>query len=172
MDFEPQSPEFQETFAGLETGLDLTICSFSFFVNNLGTQDLTEPRQLATAAADTPSTVAPTMADPSIASASLSISSPTTMSTREFNECLDGLADEEVKSTFHTNKTGLDRPLEDTFDYGISLSDFTEPEIQIDNNVDMQIGDSNNLNSEVHHNFNDIEMSKNDDLVASKHFPE
>ena len=37
MDFEPHSPEFQETFAGLETGLDLTVGSFSFFINNLGT---------------------------------------------------------------------------------------------------------------------------------------
>ena len=30
MDFEPHSPEFQETFAGLESGLDLTVRSFKF----------------------------------------------------------------------------------------------------------------------------------------------
>ena len=44
MDFETHSPEFQQTFAGLKTCLDLTVGAFSFFVNNLGTQDLTEPR--------------------------------------------------------------------------------------------------------------------------------
>ena len=40
-DFMPHPPEFQDTFAGLETGLDLAVGSFNFFVNNLGTQDLT-----------------------------------------------------------------------------------------------------------------------------------
>ena len=81
MDFEPHSPEFQETFSGLKTGLDLTVGLFSFFVNNLGTQDLTEPCQLMSATPDTPSTAAPTMADPSVASVTLSISYATTMST-------------------------------------------------------------------------------------------
>ena len=36
-DFIPHPPEFQDTFAGLETGLDLAVGSFNFFVNNLGT---------------------------------------------------------------------------------------------------------------------------------------
>ena len=45
MDFEPHSLEFQETFADLESGLGLTVGSFNFFVNKLGVQDLTDPRE-------------------------------------------------------------------------------------------------------------------------------
>ena len=77
---DPHSPELQETFLGLESGLDLTAGAFNFFVNNLGMQDLTDPRQLAS---DIPK-------DPSTASVPMSIlgvgSPTTTMSTREFNK--------------------------------------------------------------------------------------
>ena len=34
-DFTPHPPAFQETFTGLESGLDLAVGSFNFFVNNL-----------------------------------------------------------------------------------------------------------------------------------------
>ena len=94
------------------------------------------------------------------------------MSTRELNEWLDSLGDEEVKSTFTANQIGSDGPLEDTFDCGISLSDFTEPEIQIDNNVNMQVCENNNLDHEVRHDSNDIEMSTNDELVTNQSLPE
>ena len=162
VDFVPHPPAFQETFDGLELGLDLTVGSFSFFVNNLGTQDLTEPRQIATAAPDTTSTTVPTMVDPSVASASLSFSSATTMSTQELNKWMDSLGDEEVESTFSANQIGSEEPFEDTFDCGISLSDFTEPEIQIDNNDDMQTCDKSSIGCKIHHNSNDIEMRTND----------
>ena len=52
-DFTPHPPAFQETVAGLESGLDLAVGSFNFFVNNLGTQDLTEPKTHTTATPDT-----------------------------------------------------------------------------------------------------------------------
>ena len=136
-DFTPHPPAFQETFTGLESGLDLAIGSFNFFVNNLGTQDLTEPKTHTIAAPDTTSTMVPITVDPSVASASLSFSSATIMSTQEVNKWLDSLGDEEVESTFTTNQVGSEVPLKDTFDYEISLNDFTKPEIQIDNNVDM-----------------------------------
>ena len=58
------------------------------------------------------------------------------MSTQELNEWLDGPGDKEVESTFTTNQIGSEGPLEDTFDCGSTLSDFTEPKIQIDSNVD------------------------------------
>ena len=35
--FAPHSPEVQETFASLDSGLDLTIGKFYFFVNKFGT---------------------------------------------------------------------------------------------------------------------------------------
>ena len=73
MDFEPHSPEFQETFSDLESGLGLTVGSFNFFVNKLGVQDLTDPRQLATSAPEAPSVAAPSTADPSTASIPSSI---------------------------------------------------------------------------------------------------
>ena len=172
MDFEPHSPEFQETFAGLETGLDLTVGSFSFFVNNLGTQDLTEPRQLATAAPDSTSTTVPTTADPSVEPVSLSILFATTMSTQELNKWLDSLGDKGVESTFTINQIRSDGPLKDTFDCGISVSDFTEPEIQIDSSIDMQTCETNNISREVHRNSNDIEMSTIDELVTNQSPPE
>ena len=62
-DFTPHPPEFQDTFAGLESGLDLAVGSFNFFVNNLGTQDLTGSKTEITTAPDTIS-VAPGIADP------------------------------------------------------------------------------------------------------------
>ena len=51
------------------------------------------------------------------------------MSTQELNKWLDSLGDEEVESTFVTNQDISGEPLEDTFEYGISLDDFTGPEV-------------------------------------------
>ena len=127
--FEPHSPEARETFASLESGLDLTVGSFNFFVNKLGTQDLTDPRQLATSAPEAPSIAAPSTADPSTASVQSSIleacSSATTMSTREINEYLTKeLQGEEAESAYHKSSLELDVPLDDTLDCGISFDDF------------------------------------------------
>ena len=113
-------------------------------------QNFTDPHQLAPAAPDAPSIVAPSTVDPSTASMLFSVlqscSYATTMSTREINEWIDKeLGEEEVDSTYHTNKAELDLPLDDTFNHGISLSDFDGPEIQIDNNIDSEICTSNNL---------------------------
>ena len=95
------------------------------------------------------------------------------MSTRELNEWLEiGLAEQEVESTYRTNKPELDLPLDDTFDCEISLPDFTGPEIQINDNIDTLICNDNNLNSEIQHSSDDIEMSKDDELVPSELFPE
>ena len=54
------------------------------------------------------------------------------MSTQELNRWLDSLGDEEVESTFTTNQAISGKPVEDTFEHGISLDDFTGPEIQIE----------------------------------------
>ena len=98
MDFEPHSPGFQEAFSDLESGLGLTVGSFNFFVNKLGVQDLTDPRQLATSAPEATSVAAPSTADPSTASIPSSIlqacSSATTMSTREMHELIEELQGE------------------------------------------------------------------------------
>ena len=122
MHFDPHSPELQGTFSDLESGLDLTVGAFSFFVNNLGTQDLTDPRQLTLAAPENPST----------GSAPLSIlgaaSPATTMSTGEINEFMtEELQGEEAESAYRTNDIEFDLLLEDNFDCGISFDDFYEP---------------------------------------------
>ena len=54
------------------------------------------------------------------------------MSTQELNKWLDSLGDEEVESTLATNQVISGAPVENTFEYGISLDDFTGPEIQIE----------------------------------------
>ena len=82
-DFIPHPPEFQDTFAGLETGLDLVVGSFNFHVNNLGMQDLTGPKAKITATTDTASAT-PGATSPSIIATSFS--SATTMSTQELNK--------------------------------------------------------------------------------------
>ena len=56
MNFNPHSPELQEAFSGLESGLSLTVGAFNFFVNNLGTQDSTDPQQPVLGALEAPST--------------------------------------------------------------------------------------------------------------------
>ena len=162
-DFTPHPLAFQETFAGLESGLDLAVGSFNFFVNNLGT-----PKTHTTAATDTTSTMVPIMVDPSVASASLSFSSATIMSTQELNKWLDSLGDEEVESTFTMNQAGSGELLENTFEYGISLDDFTDPEIQIESNDNIQTGDSDSVGCKIHHNSSDIEMSDGYELVNPK----
>ena len=171
-DFTPHPPAFQETFAGLESGLDLAVGSFNFFVNNLGTQELTGSKTHITIAPDITSTMAPVTVDPSAASASLSFSSATTMSTQELNKWLDSLGDEEVESTFAASQATSGEPLENTFEYGISLDDFTGPKIQIENNDDMQTGDSDSISRKDHHNFSDIEMSTNDKFGTDQSPPE
>ena len=160
MDFEPHSPGFQEAFSDLESGLGLTVGSFNFFVNKLGVQDLTDPRQLATSAPEAPSVAAPSTADPSTAFIPSSIlqacSSATTMSTREINEFIaKELQGEEAESAYRKNDLELDLPLDDTFDCGISLDDF---ELHNDSNVDSEIC-TNKLDSEVYNGFADAEMS-------------
>ena len=127
-DFIPHPPEFQETFVGLESGMDLAVGSFNFFVNNLGTQDLTGAKTQISTGPNTASTT-PGTADPFVIAASLSLSSATTMSTQELNRWLDSLGDEEVESTFTTNQAISGRSVEDTFEHGISLDDFTGAEI-------------------------------------------
>ena len=77
-DFIPHPPEFQDTFAELETGLDLVVGSFNFHVNNLGMQDLTGPKAKNTATTETASAT-PSATSPSIIATSFS--SATTMST-------------------------------------------------------------------------------------------
>ena len=70
-DFIPHPPEFQDTFAGLETGLDLVVGSFNFHVNNLGMQDLTGPKAQITAITDIASAT-PGATSPSIIATSFS----------------------------------------------------------------------------------------------------
>ena len=90
------------------------------------------------------------------------------MSTQELNKWLDSLGDEEVESTFAASQAISGEPLENTFEYRISLDDFTDPEIQIENNDDMQTGDNDNIGRKDHHNSSDIEMSTNDKLVTDQ----
>ena len=99
----PHSPEVRETFADLESGLELTVGKFNFFVNKFGTQDLTDPRQLATAAPEAPSTA-------SVPLSILEVCSPaTTMSTGEINEYItQELQGEEAESGYHKNDLEFD----------------------------------------------------------------
>jgi hypothetical protein len=80
--------------------LGLTVGSFNFFVNKLGVQDLTDPRQLATFAPEAPSAATPSTADLSAASIPSSTlqacSSATTMSTQEMRELIEELQGEEA----------------------------------------------------------------------------
>ena len=39
----PHSKEAQQAFAGLESGLDITVGEFNFFVDKYGVQDLLDP---------------------------------------------------------------------------------------------------------------------------------
>ena len=169
MDFEPHSPGFQEAFSDLESGLGLTVGSFNFFVNKLGVQDLTDPRQLAISVPEATSVAAPSTADPSTASIPSSIlqacSSATTMSTREMHELIEELQGEEAESAYRANDPELDLSLEDGFDCGISFNDFDEPETHIDNHVDSEICANNNLDFEIHNNLADAEMSIGDEGV-------
>ena len=87
---------------------------------------------------------------------------------QELNKWLDSLGDEEVESTFTANQARSEEPLKAIFDYGIYLSDFTKPEIQIDSNVGMQTCDSSSITCKIHHNSSDIEMSTNDELVTNQ----
>ena len=80
MNFSPHSPDLQEAFSGLESGLGLQVGAFSFFVNNVGTQDLSDPQQLARGALEAPSTA---FAPSSIPEA---CSPATTMSTGEIDK--------------------------------------------------------------------------------------
>jgi hypothetical protein len=82
-DFIPHPPEFQGTFAELETGLDLVVGSFNFHVNNLGMQDMTGQKAKLTATTETAS-AAPGATSPPIITTSFS--SATTMSTQELNK--------------------------------------------------------------------------------------
>ena len=94
------------------------------------------------------------------------------MSTQELNKWLDSLGDEEVESTLGANQAISEEPLENTVEHGISLDDFTGPEIEIEGNDDMQTGDSDNIDRKDHHSSSDIEMSTNDKLVTDQSPPE
>ena len=163
MNFDPHSPELQEAFSGLESGLDLTVGAFNFFVNNLGTQGLTDPRQLALASPE----------DPSTASAPLSIlgaaSPATTMSTGEINKFITKeLQGEEAESAYRTSDFDFDLPLDESFDCGISLDDFYEPAIHNDSNVDSEIFTNTNLDSETHNGFANTEMDTVDGRIDNE----
>ena len=84
---------------------------------------------------------------------------------------MDNLGDEEVESTFTTNQTGSGELHENTFEYGISLDDFTDPEIQLESNDDMQTGDSDSTSRKVHHNSSNIKMSTIYKLVTNQSPP-
>ena len=81
------------------------------------------------------------------------------MSTREMHELIEELQGEEAESAYRTNDPELDLSLEDSFDCGISFSDFDELETHIDNHVEI-CANNNNLNSEIHNNFVDAEMTR------------
>ena len=79
------------------------------------------------------------------------------MSTQELNRWLDSLGDEEVESTFTANQATSVKLVEDTFEHGISLDDFTGPEIQIESKASMQTGDSDSISLKSYHNFSGVE---------------
>ena len=168
-DFIPHPPEFQETFAELETGLDLVVGSFNFHVNNLGMQDMTGPKEKITAtteiASATPGTTSPSII-------ATSFSSATTMSTQELNKWLDSLGDEEIESTRAKNQVSPGTLVDNPFEYGISLDDFTGPEVQMGSEESLQVGDSDSLSRKSYHNPSDVEMSTNDKIVENQHLPE
>ena len=81
-------------------------------------------------------------------------------------ELIEELQCEEAESAYRTNDPELDQPLEDSFDCGISLSDFDDLETHIDNHVDSEIcTNNNNLDFEIHNNFVDAEMSIGDEGI-------
>jgi len=163
MNFNPHSPDLQEAFSGLESGLDLTVGALSFFVNNVGTQDLTDPQQLARGAPEAPSTA---LAPSSIPEA---CSPATTMSTGEIDKfMMKELQGEEAESAYRTGNVNFDLPLDESFDCGISLDDFYEPAIHNDSNVDSEIFTNTNLDSETHNGFANTEMDTVDGRIDNE----
>ena len=78
---------------------------------------------------------------------------------------------EEAESAYRTNDPEFNLPLEDSFDCGISLSDFDEPETHIDNHVDSEICTDNNLDFEIHNSFDDAELSMGDEGIDCEIHP-
>ena len=77
-----------------------------------------------------------------------------------------------VESTFAANQAVSEEAPESTFEYGISLDDFTSPEIHIESNDHMQTSDGDSISHKNHHNFSDAERSTSDKLVTDQSPPE
>ena len=78
---------------------------------------------------------------------------------------MEELQGEEAESAYRINDPEINLPLEESFDCGISLSDFDEPETHIDNHVDSEICTNNNFDSEIHNSYADAEMSMGDEGI-------
>jgi hypothetical protein len=78
------------------------------------------------------------------------------------------LQGEEAESAYRTSNFGIDLPLDESFDCGISLDDFYEPATHNDSNVDSEVFTNTNLDSEIHNGFANSEISIGDEHIDNE----
>ena len=101
------SMEAQQAFAGLESGLDITVGEFNFFVDKDGVQDLLDPLDMETlddASTTTPSILAATSSQ--IVPIQSPSDSATAMNSQEFrDEVAKRFGRSEIESAYRPNNS-------------------------------------------------------------------